>query len=243
MDARARQKALAAMMAVIDAGQPFHTADLTAAAKAAGAGFRAHILANQLTQRLKGQRLISVIARAGNTCTWQKRPEPPAPVPKIHQPHAGGPYDPPAQLEGPNNGLTEMVAEFLWHEIGSGDPTRTLRENTSPMEARGWRSVAGRLLANLFSHGMVGPGGPVDSYAIGWSYAWVYEADNWEIIDSDGGGVALVLNDWDVPLMLAAPRMAEAIRHVLHRAQERGGIKRSDLDALRAALPMEAPGG
>jgi hypothetical protein len=105
------------------------------------------------------------------------------------------------------------------------------------MESRGWRRAAEETLAFLFRLGMQGPAGvpPVE----GWTYGWVYEASNWEIVDAEGAGVALVLNDRDVPMMMAAPKMADAIKAVLQRLQERGGVKRSDIEALGASLPKE----
>lgn len=254
----ANDEAKRAILKRIETGEEFLSRDLAALAQAQGVdGWQASVLVNSFTQSLANKGHIVRLRHGpkGTEWVWQiapgvPLPPPPAapveapiheaPPPLLASASAAGPYDPPAALEGPNNGLTEAVAEFLWHDLGGGDRERTLKENTSIMEARAWRGAAERLLSMLFGMGMVGPAGvPNKLPGAEWTYGWVYEAANWEIIDAEGAGVALVLNDADVPMMLAAPVMAGAIKAVMARFQEKGGVKFSDLQALQASLPKQ----
>lgn len=231
--------------------EPFRTSDLVAVAKACHeSNASSETLAKATVRRLqiKGAIVFEGSHRLGQ---WRLLPEEQwmseeemreaaatAPLPDLPAPAVQGPLDPPTALEGPNSGLTEQFAEFLWGTMTDQLQTgMTLRASVSVMEARGWRRLAEGCLAYLFTLGMRGPGGPQPEG--GWTYAWVYEASNWEIVDADGGGVALVLNDRDVPMMLAAPRMAEAIQALLTKFDALGGVKRSDFAALRASLPVE----
>lgn len=119
-------------------------------------------------------------------------------------------YEPPVDLEGPNNGLIEAVADRLWRKrsyvINRG---RASFADQTEQVKDGWRKAAAEVLRFLFEIGFVGPAGrpPVE----GWRYNWVHECNDWEIVDESGGGVALVLNYQDLPLLLAAPAMKRAI--------------------------------
>lgn len=233
--------------------EPFRLSDLIAIAKAHHeSNTRSEMLAKSTLRRLITQGAI-VFEGSKRLGKWRLLPEEhwmtdaelaqaasEAPLPILAGPAVEGPLDPPAKLEGPNNGLTESVAQFLWSVMtDQKDTGMTMRASVTVMEARGWRRLADSLIQYLLSLGMVGPGGqnPPD----GWTQAWVYEADEWEIVDEDGGGVALVLNGEDVPMMLAAPRMAAAIGVLLTKFDALGGVKRSDFAALRASLPEVKP--
>jgi hypothetical protein len=168
---------------------------------------------------------------------WAGAPIPrETPKPEIKAPPDSGVYDPAAEVEGPNNGLTTAFAEHLWHDLGAGDRSYALK-SLAVMEQRAWREAAERALNFLFGIGFVGPAGTPREPHTGWTYKWLYEAGTWEIADEDGGYVAMVGNDSDVPLLLAAPDMATAIKAAVTRYREAGGIKRSDIDDLTDSLP------
>jgi hypothetical protein len=168
---------------------------------------------------------------------WAGEPIPEElPPPALASRCAEGPYDPAPEIEGPNNGLTEAFAEHLWHDLGAGDRSYQLK-SLRVLEQRAWREAAERALSYLFGLGLAGPAGPPRDRYTGWSYKWLYEAGTWEIVDEGGGYVAMVANEADVPMFLAAPDMAFAIREVLRRFDQKGGIKRDDIEALRAAMP------
>ena len=148
------------------------------------------------------------------------------------------PYDAPAEHEGANQGLVEALAERLWTvRSPAGRRGHFFRDQREEVRAS-WRHTAEVMLDYLVSVGFTGPGGPPrpDRQLV---YGWAYDVNNWSIYDQGRGFVASVAYQEDVPLFLAAPQMAEAIRTVLTRADRLGGIKRSDLDALREALPAE----
>lgn len=239
------ERAKAAMIARALQGEPFMSRDLASIAVELGVGkSRAAVLANSTTQWLKSHRKIGRAGgHRGSAYVWQTIPDPPpppSPPPVLAMPVDAGPYDPAPEIEGPNNGLTTAFAEHLWHDLGAGSPENALR-SLSAMEQRAWREAAERALKFLFDRGMVGPCGLPRQKFTGWSYKWLYEANSWEIVDEEGGFVALIANDTDAPLFLAAPDMAAIIEHVLESVAERGGVKRADLDELARSLPVTSP--
>lgn len=165
-------------------------------------------------------------------------------------------YDPPAALEGPNSGLTEQVADWIW----SGRPTaaNNLRgehfHSISAKAQENWRVVARHVLKRLADAGFCGPGGPPRPVAEGWSYAWLYEGSKWEIIEEGGdGAVALVCNPQDVPLLVAAPRLLAAAEAMLAAfgpdvpdalLEPAKGLAAAVLEALgpSASSPVAPPG-
>ncbi len=182
----------------------------------------------------------SLGARPGtNAYLWRLKPKPPAPeapLPAVKAPVVHGPYDPPVALEGRNSGLTEGLAGKLWREIGGGGRDQELKDGAKPMEADGWRRVARGVIAYLGRLGFTGPGGPPRDQG-DWECRFVNDASNWEIVTDKGEGVALVLNETDVPLLIAAPTMRTAIIAALEAFDAKGGVKKSHLEALRQALP------
>jgi len=155
-------------------------------------------------------------------------------------------YDPPADLEGADNGLVEAVAAKIW-----ANRAQLFNKRATPHEfgrqslavRASWRKTAEETLRYLFALGFTGPGGPPRDPETGWCYAWNWECNNWEIIDSTGGAVALVVNDQDVPLLIAAPRMEAAITALLAAVKHTPAAEAPEVLALAAALPVTAQGG
>lgn len=257
MDKRAlADKARAAMLQRIETGEPFHTADLTKIGVAAGqSSGTAGNTASNLIQSMKPR--VAKVGEAGHhgPNLWQmKDPRPSlppeliaqlskkgqekyAPLPVPVAPNVVGPYDPDPKREGRNMGLTEQLADKLWRLIGGADESADeMAIVLKPLEADGWRRLSLEVQTWMFDCGFVGPGGPRKARD-GYDYAWVYACGDWAIQDSSGGHVALISDDQDVPLFLAAPRMRDAITTLLQRFEERGGIKRADLADLAASLP------
>lgn len=142
-------------------------------------------------------------------------------APVVAGPYAPAPdtrlYDPPAALEGPNNGLTEEVADRLWRNRKTKSGFRGLLDFTleSTTVKNSWRETAADLLDWMYRIGFSGPAGPPRRFGERYSYAWNYECANWEIVDEDKGCVATIPNEEDVPLLMAAPRMMLAIAEFL----------------------------
>lgn len=169
---------------------------------------------------------------------WTGSPIPSVPVPpELKAPVVVGLYDPLPEIEGPNSGLTEGFSEHLWHDLGGGDRSYQLK-SLPVMEQRSWREAGLRALNFLFELGFVGPSGKPRELFTGYSYRWLYEANTWEIVDEEGGYVAMLGNDYDIPLFLAAPDMAAAIKDVVERFRAAGAIKRSDIETLAQSLPV-----
>lgn len=131
------------------------------------------------------------------------------------------PYCVPPELEGPDNGLVEQVAERLWRKAKEFSPTgKGLSDNgweDRPEKVKqAWREVAYDALLMMFDIGFVGPAGHPDPERFDrMTYGWNYEANNWEILDGEGGYVALVADPTDVELIMAAPKMMTAINALL----------------------------
>lgn len=228
--------------------RPFRQRDLIEAAIAAGqpSAF-AHRAVATLLREVKSAGAIVFDGQGGPSQgrwsllprgEWTGSPIPSGPpaAPVLGAPAVQGPYDPPVDTEGPNSGLTEAFAEELWRQLGGGDTSYKLKY-LPIMEQRSWRCVAKRSLAFLFELGFVGPAGTPRKVGYGWTYGWVCDANSWEILDEDGGFVALVSENADVPVLLQAPEMAFAIREVVGRFNENGAIKKSDIALLAASLP------
>lgn len=234
-----------AMMDRIALGTPFKTRDITDAAKAAGMKYGAAQLANQVTQKARNAgEIVALGARRGNAYLWQSaKTAPPAPPeaapPVVRSPAVVGPLDPNTECEGVNTGLTEQVAEWLWREVGGSgekfDHFGCLRD-INPMEAFGWRLVADKLIRLLLELGMRGPG-PGPDVSGTWTTPWNYNIGDWSVQDEAGGFVAQLLDGDAAHLITAAPGMRNAILATLANHDERGGIKRGDIEALRASLP------
>jgi hypothetical protein len=229
------------------AERPFAKAELVSCAEAAGQPkVRAYSAVSGFLNDLKARGAV-FYSGPPNGGRWKLLPKDQwtgAPIPKetpkpvLQAPADGGPYDPAPEIEGRNNGLTTALGEHLWHDLGGGDRSNAL-SSLPVMEQRAWREAAGRALDWLFDKGFVGPAGPPRERFTGWSYKWLYEANCWEICDDEGGYVAMIANDADAPLFLAAPDMATAIRQALSNYDEKGAISRADIPALRASLPVE----
>lgn len=239
-------KARAAMRARIMTGEPFRTSDLSRIGVSVGQSTgTAGNTASNLIQSLKGTG-VEAIASTGPTGPnlWQMKDPPPrsvedAPLPVLVAPNVVGPYDPDPKVEGRNQGLTEALAEKLWKLLGGGDEVDEDLALAVPMlEADGWRRLSLEVQRWMFERGFVGPGGE-RAPGRGLDYSWVYQCADWSIQDADGGHVALISDDQDVPLFLAAPRMRDAIQTFLARFEAAGGIQRSDIQALAASLPEE----
>lgn len=145
-------------------------------------------------------------------------------------------YDPPTDLEGPNMGLIEAIADRLWSRRTRY--TRRPGEKFSKQSAqvhKDWRESAADVFAFLQGIGFVGPSG--EPSKVGLTYSWLYEAHEWEIRDGAKGFVALVREEADVPLILAAPKMAQAIRALLERLE---GDPCLDMPELRALAESTA---
>jgi hypothetical protein len=233
------------MMARIDTGEPFLSRDLANIAIAAGHHRRVHDSVQALIQALKAQGYVKQVGNSGAAYIWQRSaavPPPPvtdAPIPQPMAVAVQGPFDPDPTVEGVNQGFTERLAEFLWEIMGRGQANlyadEPLRESTTPMEANGWRHLSLRILQFMEQRGFHGPGGPRKD-AAPWDYAWVYEISDWAIYDGENRFVATCGQDDDVSLILAAPKMAAAIRTVLDNGQANGGFKKSDVALLAAAV-------
>jgi hypothetical protein len=228
------------MLALIEKGGRFRTSDLYGLG---GAGPRE---ANQLTQELKRKKVIATVAYEANTNIWQLVGAPATadgPVaPTVAARAVVGPYDPPPALERANTGLTEALATKLWHVLGNGPENDDLKDSASPMEQRGWRDVAGQVISYLGGLGFTGPGGsPRETTE--WNAVFNFDCSNWELVDQDGGGVALVLNGGDVPLLAAAPIMRSAILALLDAVDGTAAADQPQIVALREALPRPHQGG
>lgn len=226
---------------------PFAKADLTARAEVAGqpkVGCYGAVTKFLNDLKARGAVFFSGPPNGGRWTLlpkdqWTGAPIPAqTPKPELKAPVDSGPYDPAPEIEGRNNGLTTAFAEHLWHDLGAGDAGLAL-SSLPVMEQRAWREAADRGLAYLFRIGFVGPAGPPRDRYTGWSYKWLYEANTWEVTDEDGGYVAMIGDDRDVPMFLAASDMAAAIREAVERYDKRGAISRSDIAALKASLPVD----
>lgn len=154
-------------------------------------------------------------------------------------------YEPPA-IEGENAGLIEQVAARLWRNrsvkagVNAGR-NRALRpgfDEQSQAVRVSWRETARDLLTMLLSDmGFEGPAGPPRDPHTGWSYAWLEQCNEWEIIDDAGGLVALVGHSADLQMLLAAPRMREAIEGLLDAINGTPALQRPEIENLANALP------
>lgn len=227
-----------AMLARMFSGERFLSADLQAIGVSHGLSIGlAAILANKITQGAKRRREIVQLGNRGPAYVWQAASAREV-APAIIAPHVGGPLDPPTAIEGKHSGLTEGLADRLWRRIGGGNESDEMRTTADPMVADAWRRVALDAIGWLLELGMRGPGQEHEPRE--WVPGWSYDCLEWAIYDGDKGCVCLVPNVADVPLLLAAPRMDTAIRAVLARVEAHGGVKRQDLEDLRAALPEVA---
>lgn len=197
--------------------------------------------AGPFTQHLKGKGLIIGERQAGTSAYLWRRNDPsthPAPA-VLRAPAVTGPFDPPPTHEGANSGMTEATAEWLFRKLGGRDvpigENGMIRE-INPMEAHGWRVVADKLIKRLLELGMRGPG-PGPDVAATWSVPWNYNIGDWAVQDEAGGFVAHLCDSDAAYLITAAPAMRNAILAVLERYDSAGGIKRADIESLRAALP------
>lgn len=231
-----------AMMDRIALGTPFMTRDLVNIAKATGCK-AAYAMANGLSQTEKRLGHIVVVGRVlgASAYIWQSAvhaPPKPAP-PVVRSPAVQGPLDPSSAVEGGNTGLTELVAEWLWREVG-GQGQHPAKDGVfveiNPMEAFGWRIVADKLIRRLLDLGMHAPGPPPD-FSAGWASPWNYNIGDWTVQDENGGFIASLMDEDAAYLIAAAPSMRNAILGILQHYDERGGIKREDIDVLRASLP------
>lgn len=234
-----------AMMERIAVGTPFKSRELADLAKAAGMKYGASQLANQVTQGERAAGNICVVGKDGAANIWQHTAHaPPKGAPAVvRSPAVCGPLDPSSAVEGGNTGLTEFVAEWLWQEVG-GQGQNPSKEGVfveiNPMEAFGWRIVADKLIRRLLDLGMRGPGPPPDVSGT-WTIPWNYNLGEWAVQDKDGSFVASLLDGEAAYIIAAAPSMRNAILAALKRYDDHGGIKREDIDALRASLPTSAP--
>lgn len=253
---------------------PFRRGDLQLVAQTAGMGeAAAHRLAVKAINELKATGNIRFEGSSPKFGRWHYEaraddpPEPPPPPPPppwsgwsgipggaeavaeriSARPKPGQEYDPPVALEGPNTGLSEAVAQKLWllrQEAQGREIITTWEEPASAAVKASWRKTTLKLLDWLWRIGFTGPGGPPRAAAAGWRYAWNYPIGAWEIIDDNSGCVACVPNEEDVPLILAAPRMAFAIVSLLteladHPARELPAI-RALAETLKG-VPLPAP--
>lgn len=150
-------------------------------------------------------------------------------------------YDPPAELEGPDNGLVEAVAARIWATRGALFAKRATPrdfERQSDQVKRAWRRTAEDVLQMLLVDlAFQGPAGPPRIPDTDWTYCWHDDCANWEIVDENGGAVALVMHHQDLQMLVAAPRMAASIR--LLQAQLAGSPVLDDpaIKDLIASLP------
>lgn len=132
------------------------------------------------------------------------------------RPKTAARYDPPVNLEGENMGLVEAFAERLWRKRTGYYNSRSSWDRQSGQVKVAWRSAAEEMLKFLFDIGFTGPAGlPAQDRFNKLTYCWNYMANEWEIIDSEGGYVALVRESPDLEMMLAAPAMRKAINDLL----------------------------
>lgn len=156
----------------------------------------------------------------------------------------GDAYDPPVELEGPDMGLVEQLAARLWYQRSTafagrnrGGRHQAFNEQSAAVRTA-WRATAFDALQMLFDIGMVGPAGKPNAERFeGLTYNWMYSASEWEIIDAEGGYVALVRETPDLELMLCAPQMARAIRELGTELQGSPVLEHPNVNALFAALP------
>lgn len=144
--------------------------------------------------------------------------------PTVVNAFAPGAYDPPAELEGPNNGLVEALAARLWEQRGRHYHRRgaTFDRDAGPQTKDQWRTTARMVLSFMFELGFVGPAGAPEPPAR--NYCWNNEANKWEVLDSDGGFVALVREPDDVPIFIAAARLVDAVPVFLEATDAAGVI-------------------
>lgn len=149
-------------------------------------------------------------------------------------------YDAPPALEGPDNGFLEEFADRLWsfrsrYYRARGDSF----EKQSPQVKYQWRETAKHMLDFLGSTGFIGPAGPPRQDRFdGWTYAWVYQAHEWEVIDADGGYIALVRETPDLEVIMAAPEMRNAIKALLAAIPDDHPARAlPEMQALENSLP------
>lgn len=149
-------------------------------------------------------------------------------------------FDPPAEIEGPDNGLIEALADRIWSYRARYYAKHRLDFTRQSKEVRNdWRETAKDALTFMFGLGFQGPAGRPDQDRFErLTYAWLYSGATWEILDEAGGYVALVNDNSDMELMLAAPGMRSAIKALL-AAIPVGHPARAmpELQALEASLP------
>lgn len=145
-------------------------------------------------------------------------------------------FDARPDIEGPDNGLIEALAERLWkfrRDVGTAKAARTKQWDalSEPVKSQ-WRETARVVMRFLLSIGFVGPAGPPKDRFGGLTYGWVYEGSDWAIHDEEGGFVALVSHTADLELILAAPAMRKAILDLLASIPD--GHPTFDQPAMRA---------
>lgn len=159
------------------------------------------------------------------------------------------PYCPPVELEGPDSGLVEQMAQRLWRKAAEYSPKGKALPVDATWDSRpdsvklAWREVAYDALLMLFDIGFVGPAGHPDPKRFeGLNYCWNYIAAEWQINDSDGGYIALVRETPDLEIMLAAPKMRQAIKDLLGIVPpSHPWRQRPELQALERSLPESQP--
>ena len=150
-------------------------------------------------------------------------------------------YEPPVALEGENIGLIEAVAARLWAFRSTMFSNRVSTHDfgaQSYQVRQAWRRTAIDLLEMMLGEmGFQGPAGPPRSPITGWSYAWHEEVGQWEIIDDNGGLVALVGYQQDVSVIMNAPLMAQRIRELLTAIEGTPAAEHPQIQALAESLP------
>lgn len=150
-------------------------------------------------------------------------------------------YDPPVELEGENTGLVETVAARLWAKRASMFSAKVTPgdfERQSAQVHASWRKTAEDVLQLLLVDlAFQGPAGPPRIADTGWSYCWFDDCDQWEIIDENGGAVALVMHHQDLQMLVAAPRMANAIRLLQDQLAGSPVLEHPAIQDLIASLP------
>ena len=152
-------------------------------------------------------------------------------------------YEPPPEVEGKNNGLIESMAETLWihrtQVISPINRKKNFKDQTEEVKKQ-WRATAREAVGLLLNLGFVGPGGDPKFNYSEWTYGWLYNAASWEIMDDENGFVALVNEEADLALMLAAPRMRLAIKEFLAAfPPDHPRLEMAEVVALMESLPPE----
>lgn len=150
-------------------------------------------------------------------------------------------YDPPIELEGENMGLVETVAARLWAKRSAMfGPRATPRdfERQSAQVKSAWRKTAEDVLQLLLVDlAFQGPAGPPRIPDTDWTYCWHGDCDSWEIVDENSGAVALVMHHQDLQMLVAAPRMAAAIRRLQAQLAGSPVLDHPAIQDLIASLP------